>query len=105
MTPAGLWLLGVLTASLPHDPDTDTWRLPLNSLDEECPWPFDPLFMRGTPIGMYHCPHCGDMVVAAIPHPDFAGIDLEFAREAERYGWDPNETYTIPEDPDDEATG
>jgi hypothetical protein len=24
----------------------------------------------GEPIGMYHCPYCGVMVVAGMPHPD-----------------------------------
>ena len=25
---------------------------------------------RGAPIGMYHCPNCGAMVVAGVEHPD-----------------------------------
>jgi hypothetical protein len=26
--------------------------------------------LLGEPIGMYHCPDCGAMVMAGIPHPD-----------------------------------
>jgi hypothetical protein len=33
----------------------------------ECP--HDPRTMAGKPIGMYHCPECGDMVLAGLPHP------------------------------------
>lgn len=28
----------------------------------------DPQIMLGKPIGMYHCPVCGCMVLAGIPH-------------------------------------
>lgn len=31
--------------------------------------PHDPRELAGQPIGMYHCPECGEMVVAGIPHP------------------------------------
>ncbi len=30
--------------------------------------PHDPMTMMGQPIGMYHCPGCGDMQVAGFPH-------------------------------------
>ena len=30
--------------------------------------PEDPLALTGMPIGMYHCPYCGCMQVAATPH-------------------------------------
>jgi hypothetical protein len=26
--------------------------------------------LRGVPIGMYHCPDCGAMVLAGVPHGD-----------------------------------
>lgn len=26
--------------------------------------------LKGKPIGMYHCPDCGAMVLAGLPHPD-----------------------------------
>lgn len=36
---------------------------------------FDPRVWAGQPIGMAHCPSCGDMVVAAMKHgPCLAGI-------------------------------
>jgi len=28
----------------------------------------DPKLLTGLPIGMYHCPDCGIMVVAGLPH-------------------------------------
>lgn len=37
----------------------------------ECPWPLDPLRLLGAPIGQYHCPYCGSMVLAGTPHPDY----------------------------------
>jgi len=30
----------------------------------------DPRLLAGQPIGMYHCPECGDMVVAGLEHPE-----------------------------------
>lgn len=30
---------------------------------------FDPKPLIGVPLGMFHCPLCGDMVVAGMPHP------------------------------------
>lgn len=32
------------------------------------PCPEDPEKLRGQPIGMYHCPFCGDMQLAGMPH-------------------------------------
>lgn len=32
------------------------------------PCPEDPELLRGQPIGMYHCPDCGMMVLAGMPH-------------------------------------
>ncbi len=29
----------------------------------------EPELLAGAPIGMYHCPDCGAMVVAGFPHP------------------------------------
>lgn len=60
------------------------------------PCPEDPLELAGQPIGMYHCPYCGMMVMAAMPHlspsapaeqdPDYPLSDYE-----EEYGrpWPP----------------
>lgn len=30
----------------------------------------DPRSRRGLPIGMYHCPECGCMVIAGLPHTE-----------------------------------
>lgn len=35
----------------------------------ECP--HDPRPLLDQPIGMYHCPECGEMVVAGMEHPDY----------------------------------
>lgn len=29
-----------------------------------------PEHLQGLPIGMYHCPECGVMLIAGLPHPD-----------------------------------
>lgn len=29
---------------------------------------YDPTKLKGAPIGMFHCPLCGCMVLAGIPH-------------------------------------
>ena len=31
---------------------------------------YDPKQLFGEPIGMFHCPECGEMVVAGMDHPD-----------------------------------
>ena len=36
--------------------------------------PHDPRETTG-PIGMYHCPECGEMVVANMEHPDYSLLD------------------------------
>jgi len=37
--------------------------------------PFDPTEYKDVPIGMFHCPICGEMVIAGIPHPDYSLLD------------------------------
>lgn len=40
--------------------------------------PEDPVQLAGQPIGMYHCPSCGCMQIAAMPHvcdPDECLLD------------------------------
>jgi len=34
---------------------------------------FDPTadIYKNAPIGMFHCPECGEMVLAGMPHPDW----------------------------------
>lgn len=60
-------------------PDLDP---PLNESQEPCPWPWDPQQLKGAPLGQYHCPYCGAMVMAGWPHLDYRGLDLEFMRDA-----------------------
>lgn len=45
---------------------------PLNEVGERCPWPWEPQQLISVPMGQYHCPYCGAMVIAGIPHPDYA---------------------------------
>ena len=37
---------------------------------------FDPRVYKNAPIGMFHCPECGEMVLAGLPHfsDDAGGI-------------------------------
>jgi hypothetical protein len=39
----------------------------------------DPKLAEG-PIGMYHCPECGDMVIAGIDHPDMEKYEEEYKK-------------------------
>jgi len=39
---------------------------------------YDPMQMAGLPIGMFHCPECGEMVIAGMPHPDYSILDEDF---------------------------
>lgn len=48
---------------------------PQNEMGEICPWPWDPQQRGGQPLGMYHCPYCGGMVIAGLAHTDWTGID------------------------------
>lgn len=49
---------------------------PFNEMGERCPWPWDPQQLFGTPLGQYHCPYCGAMVVAGIPHLDYRDLGV-----------------------------
>lgn len=53
---------------LPH-PDVEG---PLTQDGEPCPWPWDPIQLKGQPIGQYHCPYCGEMCVAGMDHTDWS---------------------------------
>lgn len=35
---------------------------------------YDPNTLKGQPIGMFHCPECGEMVLAGQDHPDYDSI-------------------------------
>ena len=50
---------------------------PINEMGEPCPWPWDPQQLVGVPLGQYHCEYCGGMVIAGIPHPDWADAAQE----------------------------
>ena len=56
--------------------DDGTWRLPVGDQGNFCEWPLDPWSLYGQPHGMYHCPSCGSMVMAGMPHTDYAVLDL-----------------------------
>lgn len=55
---------------------------PHNENGERCPWPWEPQQLAGAPIGQYHCPWCGAMVLAGVPHPDYRDLN-ELAAESE----------------------
>ncbi|MHB1098914.1 MAG: hypothetical protein ACYCZR_05095 [Burkholderiales bacterium] len=38
---------------------------------------YDPKVMAGKPIGMFHCPDCGEMVLAGVDHPDYDSDEEE----------------------------
>lgn len=44
---------------------------PVNENGERCPWPWDPQQLKGAPLGQYHCPYCGAMVMAGMEHLDY----------------------------------
>jgi hypothetical protein len=44
---------------------------PVNELGEPCPWPWEPQQLVGAPLGQYHCPYCGAMVIAGMEHIDY----------------------------------
>jgi hypothetical protein len=44
---------------------------PRNEEGERCPWPWEPQQLTGAPIGQYHCPFCGAMVLAGVEHLDY----------------------------------
>jgi hypothetical protein len=46
-------------------------RGPLNEEGQVCPWPWEPQQLVGVPLGQYHCPYCGAMVIAGVPHLDY----------------------------------
>lgn len=56
---------------LPH-PDIQG---PYTSTGEECPWPWEPIQLKGAPMGMYHCGYCGEMVMAGEHHIDYGPVD------------------------------
>ena len=53
----------------------------------------DPKQYLGMPIGMYHCPECGEMVVAGIEHPKYFldSIEDEYFIQDEETDGDKND--------------
>lgn len=39
--------------------------------------PFNPIIYKNEPMGMFHCPWCGEMVLAGIEHPDYGLLDWD----------------------------
>lgn len=51
-------------------------------VEERKKCPYDPRELAGAPIGQYHCPECGEMVLAGMEHPDWGLLsDIEFLNE------------------------
>lgn len=48
---------------------------PINEAGEPCPWPWEPQQLTNAPMGQYHCPYCGAMVIAGVPHTDWTVDD------------------------------
>lgn len=44
---------------------------PHNEEGERCPWPWEPQQLVNVPLGQYHCPYCGAMVLAGMAHLDY----------------------------------
>lgn len=36
---------------------------------------YDPSPLIDVPLGMFHCPECGEMVIAGMAHPDYSLIE------------------------------
>ena len=58
---------------------------PLNEIGERCPWPWHSQQLVGAPMGQYHCPYCGGMVIAGMAHFDWDDFDVA-ADLAKSYG-------------------
>lgn len=54
---------------------------PLNEEGERCPWPWEPQQLVGAPLGQYHCPYCGAMVMAGMRHIDYAPQERLLAQD------------------------
>jgi hypothetical protein len=70
---AGLFVFLALVATLSDG--ASGWSVPIGDDGRPCPMPLDPLLMFGQPLGMYHCPWCGSMILAGVPHVDYAEAD------------------------------
>lgn len=68
-------------------PDLDP---PVNEVGEVCPWPWDPQQYVGAPLGQYHCPYCGSMVMAGMPHLDYRDEPEAPQEDGTIEGWPPD---------------
>jgi hypothetical protein len=50
--------------------------IPIEGTPEEVNCFEKPERLAGSPIGMYHCPDCGAMVLAGVPHPPLCDLCL-----------------------------
>ncbi len=57
---------------------------------------YDPSQDPPAPIGMYHCPECGNMVVSGVPHPDWDNLDSLYEEYLKEHPEEPDS-----EDPND----
>lgn len=42
---------------------------------------YDPIAANSRAQGMYHCPECGEMVLASVAHPDYELLVEKISRE------------------------
>lgn len=63
------------------DAALEKWEKIMEDKKETTKCPYDPREMSDQPIGMFHCPLCGEMVIAGMPHPDYSILDKEEEQE------------------------
>jgi predicted secreted protein len=39
--------------------------------------PFNPIIYLGSPMGQFHCPWCGEMVMGGMKHLDYGELDFD----------------------------
>jgi hypothetical protein len=54
---------------------SDRVQGPFNEVGDECPWPWEPIQLKGAPLGQYRCGYCGAMVMAGMDHLDYGKRD------------------------------
>jgi hypothetical protein len=81
--PMGLWVLACVIQQ------GELGYPVVNENGEVCPYPFDPHGLVGAPMGQYHCPYCGAMIIAGGPHINY---------DPERMDAEEREMFGIPED-------
>lgn len=62
---------------------------PLNELGRRCPWPWEPQTLTNAPLGQYRCRFCNAMVIAGVPHFDYAPQERQVTAETvnELHAW------------------